>query len=468
MKSALATNPTYDTLSDSQKQAVQWLDNGDNVVVLGAAGTGKSHLIKFIEKRYENTVLCAPTGLASRNIGGVTLHSFFKIPFGLIDPQLELRVPKNSIEIIDSVELLIIDEIGMVRSDVFAYLDRVLRYVKRRPEEAFGGVQIILFGDLFQLGPVVTRREQEFFSKSWMTVPTETALYPSAWFFNTFSFEEADFKVMGLTEVFRQKDPEFVSALHGLRKGNMAGLDFINNKSQIRRAYRDNETVITSINATADDINQANLAKIHKPETRIKTEVLLSAVGGGSRCVSTSDPVKFKKTLEDSSVPASVTLKEGARVMVNKHESSAMNGLFGTVVKIHKGQTHCTIEVLLEGDQYPTTITQTEQPLYEYQLSKVTKKLAKAQVGVIRFIPLVLGWALTVHKIQGQTMNEAYIKNSDRFFCHGQAYVALSRVRNVENLTLERKMVPQDFIIDREVIDFLRKFIKPKTQAKAA
>lgn len=468
MKSALATNPTYETLSESQKQAVQWLDDGNNVVVLGAAGTGKSHLIKFIEKRYENTVLCAPTGLASRNIGGVTLHSFFKIPFGLIDPQLELRVPKNSLEIIDSVDLLIVDEIGMVRSDVFAYLDRVLRYVKRRPEEAFGGVQVILFGDLFQLGPVVTRRETEFFGKSWLSSAPETALYPSAWFFNTESYEQAEFKVMGLTEVFRQKDPEFVGALHGLRKGNMKGLDFINSRSTIRREHRDNETVITSINATADEINQENLDRIKKPEVRVKTEVLLSAVGGGSRCVSLSDPVKYKKTLEDSSVPASVTLKEGARVMINKHESSAMNGLFGTVVKIHKGAQHCVVEVLLQGDTYPTTVTETEQPLYEYQLSKVTKKLTKTQVGVIRFIPLVLGWALTVHKIQGQTMNEAYIKNSDRFFCHGQAYVALSRVRNVENLTLERKMVPQDFIIDREVIDFLRKFIKPKPEVKAA
>lgn len=443
----------YENLSQGQKTAVDLLDSGENLLVLGAAGTGKSFLIKTIEKRYEGAVLCGPTGMASRNIDGVTLHSFFRVPFGLINPHEGVKIPKQIKSILESVKLLMIDEIGMVRSDVFAYIDACLKTVNKS-DKPFGGVQVVLFGDLFQLGPVVVGKEAPFFGKANAPLK-EGQLYSSPWFFNSPSFYEASFKVIGLTEVFRQKNPDFVKSLHGLRKGIMSGLPYINENCNFKAKSDKNDTVITTTNSTADAINQRNLSTLAAPEVTFLTKIYLKEIEDGMRCVSISNPPLFKRHLDDSGVSSSVTLKVGARVMIYRHSDSTLSGLFGEVVDIYKGSVNSFVDVKLDNEGGEISVELSSQPIFEYRLN-AKGVLEKKEVGKVTYMPLILGWALTVHKMQGQTMDEAYIKNSDRFFCHGQAYVALSRVKEIQNLYLERKMRPEDFIVDEEVIRFLK------------
>ncbi len=441
---------TPDPTNTPQQTLLQLLrDSHDCVFLTGKAGTGKSTLLRYIDSStHKKHVLLASTGIAALNIGGQTIHSFFKLPFRPLlpdDPDLTsprrmyelLRYSKEHRELIRSLELIIIDEISMVRADIIDAIDKILRTYRGRPHLPFGGVQMLFVGDLYQLEPVVKQEERGILDR----------FYRSAFFFSARVFQtqtagiDCPLICIELNKVYRQGDPNFVAILDRMRAGlsNIGDLETINQRSIDLRELAPQERCITlsSRRSQVAHINEECLNNLEGKRYEIQ-----GFVDG---------------EFPEGSHPTDrvLTLKEGAQVMLltNDKDKRWANGTIATVERIdeEEGKIYITTE---EGVTHPVERYNWENTRYSFDEEK--QEVTTEVIGLFTQFPLRLAWAITIHKSQGLTFDKVIIDFKDRIFAGGQAYVALSRCRSLEGLMLDGQLRMRDIISRSEVSLFYR------------
>lgn len=403
----------------------------EHIFITGRAGTGKSTLLQdFLKNTRKNVVVLAPTGLAAINVGGQTIHSFFKLPPHIITKE-EIDKKRFPNDIYKNIDTLVIDEISMVRVDVFDAIDGILRKYKE-PKKPFGGVQLLLFGDLFQLPPVIEKQSGNLLQELG---------YESPYFFSAKSYPE-DMAVIELTKVYRQTDPEFIGFLDLIRKGDFEeqDLSYINNRVL---SHDDKAIILTTRNEIVYEYNKKKLAQLPGP-------------------VSVHDAI-IEGEFPEKNAPAEkrLILKPGARVIFIKNDPDGqwVNGTLGIIKSIGS-------EIKIETDDgLLVSVSQERWKNIRYTIEDgIIKKIEK---GHFDQYPIRLAWALTIHKSQGQTFDGIYLDLSSSPWEHGHVYVALSRCRSFSGLRLKQKLLVRDVIVDQKIIDFFTS-LKSKDSKKSA
>lgn len=420
-------------LTPQQSRAFRLIEQtNSNVLLLGGPGVGKSVLNNALRELGKKPwVLSAPTGLAALNINGRTLHSIFGIPIsGVIPPDYEdyKHDGKTHDFLRWHIKCLIIDEISMVRVDVFDYLDRKLRYIKG-VDKPFGGIQVVIVGDFFQLPPVVKDTEEDELFEYW-----NSPFVFSSKVFKTFS-------TVVLKQVLRQNDKKFLDLLVGARFGKMKTEHMV---MLNRRIGQCDHLVIQLVarNKAAELINDRALHKIRKKEYEFEAD----AVG---------DWPAFP-------VDTVIILKVGAQVLVKKNGadvkpggrlegSKVVNGTLGTVLKIEKDNIHIRTR---EGNEHTIYRQRWERKIKEPDL--VTGRMEEKLKGTFTQLPVTLAWAISMHKSQGQTFDRVHIDPRD-VFAPGQLYVAISRCRTLKGITFEHRVASKYFTVNEDVLKFFNK-----------
>ena len=410
---------------------------GRNIFLTGKAGTGKTTFLKSLkEKSPKRMIVVAPTGVAAINAGGVTIHSFFQLSFapqiGVENEQVkQMRFNKEKINIIRSLDLLVIDEISMVRADILDAIDRVMRRFKngRKP---FGGAQVLMIGDLQQLAPVVK-------SEEWTLLKRE---YETVYFFSSKVLRQTSFVSIELSHVFRQQDNRFIAILNKVRdnKLDQEAVEILNQRYLPDFQPDDVEGYITlcTHNIQADRINEAKLRAIH-----LKSQLFIARIEG-----------KFP----DYSYPtdAELKLKVGAQVMFVKNDPSPeklfYNGKIGMITKIEED----TVFVRCVDEDEEIAVTPLLWDNVKYSIDEKTAEIKEEIEGSFSQIPLKLAWAITIHKSQGLTFEKAII-DAEASFAHGQVYVALSRCKTLEGMVLSTPISNRSIINDGTVSGFIQK-----------
>ncbi|MBW4032147.1 MAG: AAA family ATPase [Acidobacteria bacterium] len=399
-----------------------------HIFVTGRAGTGKSTLLEHLSwNTSKNLVIAAPTGVAALNVGGQTIHSLFRLPIGVIADHAIDQGPEVR-KLLNAIDTLVIDEVSMVNADLMDAIDRSLRQARSRKEEAFGGVQLVLFGDPFQLAPVPgDPEERAYFADR----------YRSMWFFDARVWEEAELTIYELATIHRQHELEFKKLLTAVRHGVVtADMAQRLNDMGARPAPTDGAITLATTNATVTRINAAALAKL--PGRSLSAVAEVSGEFGGR-----SYPADEK-----------LELKVGAQVMFLRNDTGGdgrwVNGTIGEVVKISD-----TVMVDVDGERHEVRPATWER--YRYSYAAATKTLNKDVVAEFTQFPLRLAWAVTIHKSQGKSYSRAIVDLGERSFAPGQTYVALSRITALEGLYLTRPLRPSDIIVDENVIRFMSK-----------
>ncbi|SFK33904.1 ATP-dependent DNA helicase [Succinivibrio dextrinosolvens] len=425
-----------ETLTEGQKYVLELLKTGENVFISGSAGTGKSYVLRKFIQQTSNVVVTASTGIAAVNVEGCTLHSLLSLPIGVIDEHIRLSDKTyndlffTAVAKLKPVSVLVIDEISMVRADIFAFVCNVIKYIEYKYSSR---IQLVLCGDFFQLPPVVCGTDRKWIEK----------LFPNnrqAWAFNTDAWKRMNIKTVVLNESVRQKDSVFVEALNCIRTGDFSGLYFIN--SNRSTSDHTEQLYICGKNATANQYNSYELGKIQSPEYRFNIKICGNVQESDIAC---------EKVL---------TLKVGARVLIIANDISKeyVNGDTGTVNAINNEQ----VFVLLDRTKRTVIVKKNTWEKYDYfaetESFKGVKggkkiKIKKGIVGTYTQIPLRLGWAVTVHKSQGQTFDNAKLLHSEYWSC-GQLYVALSRCRTISGICFNTPIDGREVLCSRDVINF--------------
>lgn len=418
--------------------AWQFVEETDaHLFLTGRAGTGKTTFLRRLrESCPKRMVVAAPTGVAAINAGGVTLHSFFQLPLGPFIPgaqyegQRRFRMPQAKRDLIRSMDLLVIDEISMVRADLLDAVDDALRRF-RDPTRPFGGVQLLLIGDLQQLPPVVTRDEQELFA----------AHYSTPYFFSSRALAAIDLVTIELHHVYRQSaDPAFLSILNAIRSGSPSSADLVALNARVDPAFRPPPAAgyirLTSHNALADAVNARELDALPSP------------------------PATYRAALDgdfpETSLPTDrhLVLKPGAQVMFVKNDPGPdhrfYNGLIGTV----RATAAASVTVDVPGQSAPIRVEPLAWENKKYSLDPDTKAIVEEVQGTFRQLPLRLAWAVTIHKSQGLTFDHVII-DAARSFAHGQVYVALSRCRTLAGIVLASPISTRNLVADPAIAAFL-------------
>ena len=403
----------------------------DHFFVTGDAGTGKSTLLKYFRKHTaKNIVVLASTGVAAINVHGQTIHSFFKFPPRLVR-QEEIHRLKNR-KLIDVLDAIVIDEISMVRADVIDGIDYALR-LNRGKAEPFGGVQIIMFGDLAQLPPVVESDELKKFFKS---------MHGTHYFFDAAIFNTAKVKYVELARVYRQNDEEFINVLNKVKAKKITDneLDYLNEQAA-SRYYNDTDGVIvlSSTNSIAEGLNQ----------------VRLDALGTRSFYYEAIVDGLFDE--REFPTAEKLRLKSGAQVMLVRNDVKKKRWVNGTIARISR-LSESKVTIAVGDDFYDLEPEVWEKIHYNYDAQK--KKIVEKVVGTFTQLPLKLAWAITIHKSQGKTFDRVIIDLGYRAFTHGQVYVALSRCTSLSGVSLERPIRQSDIIFDDAANGFKQKFEK--------
>ncbi|MFR9166398.1 MAG: AAA family ATPase [Dysgonomonas sp.] len=418
-----------------------------SVFLTGKAGTGKSTFLKYLcDTTQKKHIVLAPTGIAAINAGGSTLHSFFKLPFRPMlpdDPDLNLsggrifdffKYKKEHRKIIEQVELIIIDEISMVRADTVDCIDRILRVYSGNMRQPFGGKQVVFVGDIFQLEPVVTSDSKEIIGK----------FYNNAFFFSANVFREIGLIPIEFTKIYRQSDKAFISVLNNIRKGNIVASDLqlLNTRYNPTFNPSDSDMYITLATRrdTVDYINEKKMNELKTPPF-----INYGVIEGD---------------FPESSLPTSkdLLLKEGAQVMFIHNDAQWprrwVNGTLGIVSQIDDMEN---VFVLLENGKEVQVELETWRN-YRYRYNEKEKKIEEEIIGTYTQLPLKAAWAITIHKSQGLTFNNVIIDFSGGVFAGGQAYVALSRCCSLEGLVLRKNIMRADIFVRPEIIEFSRQF----------
>ncbi|WP_329903788.1 tetratricopeptide repeat protein [Porphyromonas pogonae] len=411
----------------------------------GKAGTGKSTLLRYIKANtHKEHVVLASTGIAALNVGGQTIHSFFKLPFRPItpdDPDLSrkknrvyevFKYPKQHRELIRKLELIIIDEISMVRADVIDAMDSLLRTFTGHIALPFGGIQMIFVGDLFQLEPVVKSDEAEILQR----------FYPDNYFFSARVFGRNSLVTIELLKVYRQDDPVFVDILDHIREGNASPqhLNMIN-KSVLPDYKVDRDEFIITLGTRRNQVSSIN--EMHMNELPDKPIRIAGHIDG---------------EFPDNNLPTdlTLTLKQNAQVMflANDRDKRWANGTLGIIEEIC-GEEHYVSVRTESGAVYRVDPYIWENKRYTY--SEKEHKIKEEVIGQFMQIPLKPAWAITVHKSQGLTFDKVVVDFSDGVFAGGQAYVALSRCRSLGGLILKKPLGIRDIIVRSPIIKFYKK-----------
>jgi ATP-dependent exoDNAse (exonuclease V) alpha subunit len=417
-------------LSLEQAEVFQAIESTrQNVFVTGRAGTGKSTLLNHLSwHTSKQIVIAAPTGVAALNVGGQTIHSLFRLPVGVIADH-PIDQSDTVRKLLNTIDTLVIDEVSMVNADLMDAIDRSLRQARQRPTDAFGGVQIVLFGDPYQLAPVPGDSDERAYFED---------TYRSLWFFDAKVWREADLRIFELSEVHRQRDADFKFRLNAVRHGQVtAEIAGALNSMGARTAPDEGAITLATRN---DSVNRINASALKRLSGRALTAQADITGDFGGRTYPAD------QTLE---------LKVGAQVMFLRNDSAGeggprwVNGSIGTVTRIDS-----TVYVDIDGEIHEVDPVIWEK--YKYSYDPATKKLTKNVVAEFTQFPLRLAWAVTIHKSQGATYERAIVDLGSRVFSPGQTYVALSRLTSLEGLYLTRPLRPNDIIVDPNVRRFMQ------------
>jgi ATP-dependent DNA helicase PIF1 len=440
------------TLSGEQQALFDYIEGSENnIFVTGRAGTGKSTLLSYlIENTKKKVAVCAPTGVAALNVGGVTIHSLFGFPFGILGTEdIGRHLNRRTREVLAAIDMLVIDEVSMVNADLMDTMSRAMGIARGRRKLPFGGAQVVMFGDPYQLAPVPGNNEERAYMAE---------NYQSNWFFDAHVWREDSLERYELSEIFRQHDEHFKEILNAIRDGSCTQemLDYINQCGN-RFPPHDDVIRLATIN---DSVNSVNRHRMSRLETKPKT---FTAV------FSAADEKAFGRTLPAEPV---LELKIGAQVMFIKNDDSStvknpngtgllkrwVNGTIGTVVDLPSSGG---VVVEVDGETLDVGRSTWEKVRYEIDeqfdeaLGRVKEVLVAVPLAEFQQIPLRLAWAVTVHKSQGQTYDEVVIDMGRGAFSPGQTYVALSRVRSLEGLYLTRAIRMSDIMVDQDVLRFM-------------
>ncbi len=426
--------------NDQFIETFDFLENSNqNIFVTGVAGTGKSTLLEYFrDNTLKNVAVLAPTGVSAVNIKGQTIHSFFRFkPDITIDGIHSIRIPKARKRIYEKLDTLVIDEISMVRSDLLDCINEFLKIYGRRPDLPFGGIQMIFFGDLYQLPPVVTSFEKDLFAD----------LYQSPYFFDAHSFKQLKLEYVALTTIYRQKDKEFIDILNAVRHKtlNTDSLSKLNERCLPDYEPKEEEFTIylTTTNDLSHQINQSRLKKLNSDIYTFEGEV-----AGDFK-------LKNLPTLYD------LKLKVDAQVMLLNNDPMGrwVNGSIGKVLSLRTSdndeETDSIKVELSEGKV--VSVKPFTWEMYKFYFNEKTERLDSEVVGSFTQYPLRLAWAITIHKSQGKTFSKIILDIGSGTFAHGQLYVALSRCTTLEGLTLKRPLLKRHMLLDQRIVAFMEK-----------
>ena len=425
-----------------------------SLFLTGKAGTGKSTFLRYISQTTKKKhVILAPTGIAAINVGGSTLHSFFKLPFHPLLPndnrysvrnlRKTLKYNSEKIKLIKEVELIIIDEISMVRADIIDFIDKILRVYAQNMRVPFGGKQLLLVGDMYQLEPVLKEDERSLLQP----------FYPSKFFFDAHVFREMQLVCIELQKVYRQSDPLFISLLDHIRTSNatQADLSILNQRVGSNNNEAGDALAITlsTHRDTVDYINQQHLQQLPGQPT-----VFYGIIEG-----------EFPEN--NLPTPMKLEIKTGAQVLFvkNDREKRWVNGTLGTVIGIGDENDGLIYVRTEQGEDVDV-----EQEIWSnvrYTYNEKEQKIEEEEIGNFRQFPIRLAWAITIHKSQGLTFNQVNIDLSGGVFAGGQTYVALSRCRSLEGINLEAPIKKENIFISPAITSFAKTYNDQQSLDKA-
>jgi hypothetical protein len=421
------------------QDAIRLIEHTSSSVFLtGKAGTGKSTLLTYLTQSLSKKhIILAPTELAALQVGGENIHSFFGFEWRAYMPEdtgIPI-LPATSIQLLEEIELIIIDEISMVRCDLMNAIDLSLR-VNLKSDLPFGGKQLLMIGDLYQLPPIIDERDKE-------TVNLLRTHYTSRYFFSAKSFEnDYQYQIVELSKVYRQKDKKFISLLNAIRVNQMdqQRLNLINERFDVKGGLASNfKITLASTNAVIKQLNEENLAAIEAPLVTFHAEELGNFANVGSAYPTDKE----------------LKLKIGAQIMFVKDDEDEqwVNGTIGKVTEVFEDKL--LVEIKADKGTEVITVPHYTWHKYVYQWNHETEAVEKKPVGSFTQLPVKLAWGITIHKSQGQTFDHVIINLGRKAFATGQTYVALSRCTSFKGITLKRPVSPEDIFVDKRITRFL-------------